>query len=83
LSRQRLRLLLDENIGLRVYEELKRRGYEVQIVIKKLHGTSGEVILRIALNNDKTTMTIDKDLSYIVLLGLRSNAEYEASINVC
>jgi len=26
LSSQRPRLLLDENIGLRVYEELKRRG---------------------------------------------------------
>ena len=29
LSRQRLRLLLDENIGLRVYEELEKRGYDV------------------------------------------------------
>jgi len=50
LSRQRPKLLLDENIGLRVYEELGRRGYEVQTVIEELRGASDEEILRIAAN---------------------------------
>jgi len=50
LSSQRPRLRLDENIGLRVYEELKRRGYEVQTVIKELCGASDEEALRIASN---------------------------------
>jgi len=31
LSR-RLKLLLDENLGIRVYEELKRRGLDVQSI---------------------------------------------------
>jgi len=65
LSRQRLKLLLDENIGLRVYEELKRRGYEVQIVIEELRGASNEEVLRIALNNDKIVVTMDKDFGYL------------------
>ncbi|ADM27332.1 hypothetical protein Igag_0494 [Ignisphaera aggregans DSM 17230] len=62
MSRQRLRLLLDENIGLRVYEELKRRGYEVQIVIEELC-SAWMGVLRIALNNDKIVVTMDKDLA--------------------
>jgi len=50
LSRQRPRPLLDEDIGLRVYEELERRGYEVQTVVEELCGASDEEILRIAVN---------------------------------
>jgi len=79
--RRRLKLLLDENIGLRVYEELKRRGYEVQTVIEKLRGASDEEVLRVALNEDKIVVTMDKDFGYlaqaynppgILLLRLRS-----------
>jgi len=65
LSSQRPRLLLDENIGLRVYEELKRRGYEVQTVIKELRGASDEEVLRIAANHDKIVVTMDKDFGYL------------------
>jgi len=42
LLRQKLKLLLDENIGLKVYEELKRREYDVQTVIRELRGASDE-----------------------------------------
>lgn len=49
MLKQRLKLLYDENIGLRVYEELKRKEYEVQAVIKELRDTSNEEILTIAL----------------------------------
>ena len=52
MSRRRPRLLLDENIGLRVYEELKRRGYEVQTVIEELRGASDEEVLRIHVLED-------------------------------
>ena len=31
--RQELKLLLDENIGLRTYNELKARGYHVQSIL--------------------------------------------------
>jgi len=33
---RRLKLLLDENIGLKVYEEFKKRGYGVQTIIEEL-----------------------------------------------
>jgi len=44
LSKRRVKLLLDENVGLRVYEELRRRGYEVQTVIEVLRRLLGEVL---------------------------------------
>ncbi len=31
-----LRLLLDENIGLRVYQELRKQGYHVQSVLQNV-----------------------------------------------
>jgi len=39
LLTQRLKLLLDESIGLKVYEELKKRGYEAQTIIEELRDT--------------------------------------------
>jgi len=80
LQKQRPKLLLDENIGLKVYRELRRRGYEVQTVIEELRGASDEEVVRVALNNDKIVVTMDKDFGYlaqaynppgIVLLRLR------------
>ncbi|MEL9940661.1 MAG: DUF5615 family PIN-like protein [Ignisphaera sp.] len=65
MSRRRPRLLLDENIGLRVYEELKRRGYEVQTVIEELRGASDEEVLRMASSHDKILVTMDKDFGYL------------------
>lgn len=65
MSKQRLKLLLDENIGLRIYEELKRRGYEVQTVIEELRGASDEEVLRTAVNNGKVIVTMDKDFGYL------------------
>jgi len=65
LLRQRLKLLLDENIGLKVYEELKKRGYEVQTVIRELRSASDEEVLRIAVYHGKIIVTMDKDFGYI------------------
>jgi len=36
LPMQRLKLLLDENIGLKVYKEFRKRGYGVQTIIEEL-----------------------------------------------
>jgi len=66
LPRRRFKLLLDEYIGLRVYEELKRRGYEVQTIIEELRGASDEEVLRIAVNHGKIVVTMDKDSVYLV-----------------
>lgn len=65
MSKRRLKLLLDENIGLRVYEELKRRGYEVQTVIEELRGASDEEVLRIAVSHGKIVVTMDRDFGYL------------------
>lgn len=65
MPRQRIKLLLDENIGLRVYEELKIRGYSVQAIIEELRGASDEEVLRIATNNGKIIVTMDKDFGYL------------------
>lgn len=65
LSRLRLRLLLDENIGLRVYEELEKRGYEVQSIIAEKRGATDEEVVRKALEQDKIIVTMDKDFGYL------------------
>ena len=65
LSRRRLRLFLDENIGLKVYEELEKRGYEVQSVIVEKRGATDEEVVRKALERDKIIVTMDKDFGYL------------------
>jgi len=68
-------------ILLKVYEELKKRGYKVQTVIRELRSASDEEVLRIAVNHGKIIVTMDKDFGYlaqaynppgILLLRLRS-----------
>jgi len=65
LSKRRVMLLLDENVGLRVYEELRRRGYEVQTAIEELRGAPDEEVIEAALSNDKIIITMDKDFGYL------------------
>jgi len=63
--RRRLKLLLDENLGLRVYEELKRRGYEAQTIILEERGASDEEVARKAIEHGKIIVTMDKDFGYL------------------
>ncbi len=63
--RRKPRLLLDENIGLRVYEELKKRGYEVQSVILEERGAPDENVIKKAIEHDKVIVTMDKDFGYL------------------
>jgi len=62
---RRLKLLLDENIGLKVYEEFKKRGYKAQTVIKELRDAPDEEILRIAVDHGKIVVSMDKDFGYL------------------
>ena len=64
---QELKLLLDENIGIKVYEELKRHGIKVQSVIIEKRGASDEEIVEIAKKHGKIIVTMDKDFGYIAL----------------
>ncbi len=63
--KQKLKLLLDENIGLRAYYELKNQGYHVQSVLTEHRGIPDEEIVRIAMERDKIIVTMDKDFGYL------------------
>ncbi len=60
-----MKLLLDENIGKKVYLELKRRGYHVQSVIEECRGAPDEEVVKIAKEHDKIIVTMDKDFGLL------------------
>ncbi|MEM0015160.1 MAG: DUF5615 family PIN-like protein [Zestosphaera sp.] len=80
MSSRRLKLLLDESIGLKPYRELKERGYDVQSVIAENRGALDEDVIKHSMQHNKIIVTMDKDFGYlaqaynppgIVLLRLR------------
>ena len=60
-----LKLLLDENIGFKVYEELKRRGHNVQSIIVEERGATDEEVIMKATRHHKIIVTMDKDFGYL------------------
>ena len=63
--RQELKILLDKNIGLKVYHELRRRGYRVQSILVERRGASGEEVVETATKRGKIIVTMNKDFGYI------------------
>lgn len=63
--KQEPKLLLDENIGLKVYYELKKKGYHVQSVILKHRGIPDEEVIKLASEEHKIIVTMDKDFGYL------------------
>lgn len=63
--KQRPRLLLDENIGLRVYNEIRNCGYQVQSVLIEKRGAPDTEVIREAIQQDKIIVTMDKDFGYL------------------
>ena len=59
------RLLLDENIGLKVYRELWSRGYHVQSVLAERRGASDKEVVELAIRRGKIIVTMDKDFGYL------------------
>ncbi|MEM4727968.1 MAG: DUF5615 family PIN-like protein, partial [Candidatus Bathyarchaeia archaeon] len=55
------KLLLDENIGFKVYEELRNRGFAVQSVIVEDQGERDTEVIELAKKQDKIIVTIDKE----------------------
>jgi len=51
--RQEVRIILDENIGLKVYHELRRRGYHVQSILEECRGASDEEVVMTATKRGK------------------------------
>ncbi len=63
--KQKPKFLLDENIGLKVYHELKSRGYHVQSILVEQRGASDEEVIETAIRHNKIIVTIDKDFGYL------------------
>ena len=63
--KQELKLLLDENIGLKVYRELRSQGYHVQSVLVEHRGASDKEVVEIAISRGKIIVTMDKDFGYL------------------
>lgn len=63
--KRELKFLLDENIGLKVYHELKKRGYHVQSVLAERRGVPDEEVVKTAIKRGKIIVTMDKDFGYL------------------
>ena len=63
--RQGLKILLDENIGLKAYHELRKRGYHIQSILVERRGASDEEVVETAPKRGKIIVTMDKDFGYI------------------
>ncbi|MCD6488295.1 MAG: DUF5615 family PIN-like protein [Desulfurococcales archaeon] len=63
--KQELKILLDENIGFKVYHELRRQGYHVQSILVEHRGASDEEVIETATKRGKIIVTMDKDFGYL------------------
>ncbi|MEB2836294.1 MAG: DUF5615 family PIN-like protein [Desulfurococcales archaeon] len=63
--KQELRLLLDENIGLKVYHKLRDQGYHVQLVLVEHRGAPDEEVVEAAISRGKIIVAMDKDFGYL------------------
>ena len=64
---QNLKILLDENLGIRIYEELRRRGFNVQSIMLEHRGIEDDKVVEIAKINNKVIITMDKDFGYLAI----------------
>ena len=64
---QRLKLLLDENIGRSVHKELKERGFDVQSIMQERRGIEDTEVIEIAKAHNKIMVTMDKDFGYLAI----------------
>ncbi|MEM1557479.1 MAG: DUF5615 family PIN-like protein [Thermoproteota archaeon] len=63
-----MRLLLDESIGIKVYQKLKQMGFDVVSAINSMRGASDEGIIRKAIDEDRVIITNDKDFGWLAYL---------------
>ncbi|RLG79651.1 MAG: hypothetical protein DRO09_04110 [Thermoprotei archaeon] len=61
------KLLLDENLGIKVYEELRRRGFDVQSVMLEHRGAEDVEVVEVAKAYNKIIVTMDKDFGYLAI----------------
>ena len=63
-----LKLLLDENIGYLVLEELRKRDYDAKSILESNRGTDDETVLRLASEEGRILVTLDRDFGRLVFL---------------
>ncbi len=80
-SKHTPKLILDENIGFRVYSILLDKGYDVKTILTEKRGAPDEEIIKVAAEQNRVIITLDKDFGYlaqaykllgVVLLRLRN-----------
>ncbi len=63
--RRKPRLLLDENIGRKVAEELRSKGVQVQSILEEARGSPDTAVIEKAKRDGKIIVTMDKDFGYL------------------
>jgi predicted nuclease of predicted toxin-antitoxin system len=63
--RREPRLLLDENIGVRIAPQLRELGYQVQSVFERARGLPDVDAVKWAKREEKIVVTMDKDFGYL------------------
>jgi len=64
--KEELKLLLDENIGLKVFKGLQDLKWDVISIIKESPGISDEEVLKIAVREKRMIVTLDQDFGALV-----------------
>lgn len=62
----KLKLLLDENIGVKVAKFLRGKNYDVKSAIEDFQGVSDKEILEIAVKDKRVIVTLDTDFCNLV-----------------
>lgn len=66
-----LKFLTDENIAKSTIRELRNLGYDIKDVKEeKLYGISDETIIEIAIKEERTVITLDKDFGNVLFYPL-------------
>ena len=62
----KIKLLLDENIGILVAEDLRKDGHDIVSIITDSPGISDNKVLDKALKEKRITVTLDKDFGRLI-----------------
>lgn len=60
------KLLLDENIGVKVANHLREKNYAVKSAVENFQGASDKQLLKTAFNEKRVIIPLDKDFAYLV-----------------
>jgi predicted nuclease of predicted toxin-antitoxin system len=61
-----VKLLLDENIGIKTYNFLEEKGINVDTVINSVSGATDKEVLKKAVDENRIAVTLDRDFGRLV-----------------